>query len=92
MLEPDESVFEGPVSAVGGFVGFVSGAYRNPTAWWDVGGAWYVVTHPEADSTYVGATDEVAGTSLSATTLETAIVEADAFVMGSNIDTEYRAG
>jgi hypothetical protein len=61
----------------------------NPTAWWAIDGSWYVVTHPEADSTYVGCTEALAHRLVTARGLEAVKVTPHQPVWGSKIDTYF---
>jgi hypothetical protein len=90
-LPVDRSVYSGSMDAIGEFVARPSNTYVSPTAWWDAGNAWFVVTHPEADSTYVGGSGLFVEHLLADPELESALVDGDADVTGSSIDTVYDA-
>lgn len=47
-------IYQAPIDLVGSFYRCGRQTYLSPTLWWDAGGQWFVATHPDSSSTYLG--------------------------------------
>ena len=54
-----DAVYQGPLDVMRDLYPFADHWFQPPTLWWDQGSSWFVTTHCDATSTYVGGSQEL---------------------------------
>ncbi len=75
-----DAVYQAPIEVVGALYPYGGQEYLSPMLWWDAAGEWFVATHPDSSSTYIGGSRQLVRELSNSQKMEVVVVQPQTFV------------